>query len=96
MALGILDTFGLAGSLIFAIPLGVFGIDALLRGRTFLGAFCVVVAAAMVALPHYLTTPTDVVEGAAQRAAGKAVKSPEEPNGGGAEDGDEGGNGDRE
>jgi hypothetical protein len=89
MALGILDTFGLAGSLIFALPLGIFGIDALLRGETFLGAFCVVVAVAMVALPHYLTTPTDVVGGATQRVAGKAVKSPEE---GREEDG--GGNGD--
>ncbi|MFC6725671.1 hypothetical protein ACFQE1_15105, partial [Halobium palmae] len=70
MGLGILDTVALAGSLVFAIPLGIYGVDALLGGRTALGAFCLVVAAAMVALPHYLKTPSDLVTGAAKRATG--------------------------
>lgn len=78
MGLGIIDTFGLAGSLIFAIPLGIYGVDALLGGRTLVGGFCLLVAVAMVALPHYLTTPTDLVGGAAKRVTGKAVKTPDE------------------
>ncbi|MFC4358204.1 hypothetical protein ACFO0N_09615 [Halobium salinum] len=82
MGLGIIDTLGVAGSLVFAIPLGIYGIDALLSGRTFLGGFCLAVAVAMVALPHYLTTPTDLVGGAAKRVTGKAVKAPEEDGGG--------------
>ena len=78
MSLGIADTVQLAATLIFAIPLGVLGGQYLLGGQTFLGGVLVVVAVLMVVLPHALTTPTDVPSKVAEKAVGKAVKTPED------------------
>jgi hypothetical protein len=78
MSLGITDSIQLAASLVFAIPLGIFGIDTLLRGDTFLGGVAVVVAVLMVVLPRMLTTPTDIPAAAAEKAVGKAVKMPDD------------------
>jgi len=77
MRLGILETVGLAASLIFAIPVGVFGIETLLSGQRALGAGLVVVAVLMVVLPRRLTTPTDLPGAVAERVIGTAVKEPE-------------------
>ncbi|MFB6101836.1 MAG: hypothetical protein ABEJ73_04655 [Haloplanus sp.] len=74
MRLGILETFGLAASLVFAIPLGLFGVESLLAGRTTLGSGLVVVAVLMVVLPYRLTTPTDVPAAVAERVVGRAVR----------------------
>lgn len=60
MKLGIVQTIELAASLIFAAPLGMFGISRLLDGDVVLGTGLVIVAALMVLLPQYLTTPGDV------------------------------------
>lgn len=78
MSLGITESITLAASLVFAIPLGVFGVTTLLDGNTFLGAVIVVVAVLMVALPRKLTTPADIPATIAERAVGKAVKMPDE------------------
>ncbi|WP_372910406.1 hypothetical protein [Salinigranum sp.] len=78
MSLGITDSIQLAASLVFAIPLGIFGIDTLLRGDTFLGGVAVVVAVLMVVLPRMLTTPADIPAAAAEKAVGKAVKMPDD------------------
>lgn len=75
--LGILDMIGLAGSLVFALPVGVFGLNRLLDGQTILGGGLVVVAVAMVLLPQKLTTPMDVPADIAEAAVGKTVKTPE-------------------
>lgn len=72
MALGIRQTLALAGSLIFAIPLGLYGIEEILAGAPVAGVLYIVVAALMVWLPQYLTTPGDlpgkVADGAIDRA----------------------------
>lgn len=76
--MGILNMIGLTGSLVFAIPVGVFGLNQLLAGEILLGGGLVVVAVAMVLLPQKLTTPTDIPEELAGTAIGKAIKTPDE------------------
>jgi hypothetical protein len=78
MSMGITETVQLAASLIFAIPLGVFGVDTLLAGDTVLGGVLVVVAVLMVWLPRRLTTPADVPAAVAEKAVGTAVKTPDD------------------
>ncbi|WP_338739919.1 DUF7533 family protein [Haloplanus salilacus] len=77
MRLGIIETVGLAASLIFAIPLGLFGIESLLSGRPALGGGLVVVAVLMVVLPRRLTTPADLPGAVVERVVGSAVKEPD-------------------
>lgn len=77
MRLGILETVGLAASLIFAIPVGFYGIESFLSGNRALGAGLVVVAVLMVVLPRRLTTPADLPGAVAERVIGKAVKDPD-------------------
>jgi hypothetical protein len=77
MRLGILETVGLAASLVFAIPVGLYGIEAFLSGNRALGAGLVVVAALMVVLPRRLTTPADLPGAVLERVVGTAVKEPE-------------------
>lgn len=79
--MGIMDMIGLAGSLVFAIPVGVFGLNQLLAGETVLGGGLVVVAVSMVLLPQKLTTPTDVPGDLAETAVEKTVKTPDEGEG---------------
>lgn len=76
--LGILDMIGLTASLVFALPVGVFGLNRLLDGQAMLGGGLVVVAVAMVLLPQKLTTPMDLPADLAGAAVGKVVKPPEE------------------
>jgi hypothetical protein len=78
MAMGITESITLAASLVFAIPVGVFGLTTLLDGDAFLGGVLVVVAVLMVVLPRRLTTPADVPTKLAEKAVGKAVKVPDE------------------
>lgn len=78
MRLGILDTVGLAASLIFALPVGVYGAERLLGGDAFLGGVLVAVAALMVLLPRRLTTPGDLPAAAAEKVVGAAVADREE------------------
>jgi len=74
MALGIRQTLALAGSLIFAIPLGIYGVEEIIGGTPVAGVLYLAVAALMVWLPQYLTTPDDlpgkVADGALDRALG--------------------------
>ncbi|WP_117593006.1 DUF7533 family protein [Haloprofundus halophilus] len=77
MALGILDTIGLAATLVFAIPVAIYGIEQLASGETLFGVALLAVAAAMVLVPRYVTTPDDIPGKAAEKAVGSAVKNPE-------------------
>jgi len=61
MRLGIIDMIGLAATLIFALPVANFGVTKLLGGETTMGIALVVVAVAMVAIPHYFTDPRTVL-----------------------------------
>ncbi|PSQ49788.1 hypothetical protein BRD15_02895 [Halobacteriales archaeon SW_6_65_15] len=75
---GIMGTISLAATLVFALPVGLLGLQFLLDGRVMLGGGFVAVAVLMVALQEYLTTPTDVPTSVAERAIGKVAKSPDE------------------
>lgn len=78
MRLGLLETVGVAGSLVFAIPLGIYAIERLLGGETAVGGAFLLVAVLMVLLPKYLTTPGDLPGMAAERAVEGAVADSEE------------------
>ena len=78
MGLGIIRMVGLAATLVFAIPAGLLGVQLFLGGQTFLGAGLVAVAALMILVPRYVTTPDDVPAMLAEKAVGKAVDTPEE------------------
>ena len=75
---GIIGTIKLAGTLVFALPIGLLGLQFLWNGRTALGGGFVAVAVLMVVLQEYLTTPTDVPTSVAEKAVGKVAKSPDE------------------
>lgn len=60
MKLGIVQLIELAASLVFAAPLGLFGVSRLLGGDALLGSGLVTVAVLMVVVPQYLTTPGDM------------------------------------
>ena len=60
MARGILETIGLAATLVLAIPIALFGAEHLLRGELVAGAAYVGIAVGLVLVEQYLTTPTDV------------------------------------
>lgn len=79
MRLGILETVSLAGSLVFAIPAALLGLEFLVFGeRPLLGGLFVVVAALMVVIPRYVVGPGDVVETAAGEAVGRVVETDDE------------------
>lgn len=78
MRLGILEMVGLALTLVFAVPVAIFGGQLLLSGETFLGIVLLVVALLMVVLPRRLTTPEDVPGMVVERVVGRAVEPPDE------------------
>ena len=78
MRLGLLETVGVAGSLVFAIPLGIYAVERLLDGDLLVGGGFLTVAALMVLLPKYLTTPGDLPGMAAERAVEGVVEDPED------------------
>ncbi|MFC6736271.1 DUF7533 family protein [Halolamina salina] len=78
MRLGLLETVGVAGSLVFAIPLGIYAAERLLGGDLVVGGAFLGVAMLMVLLPKYLTTPGDLPGMAAERAVEGVVSDPTE------------------
>lgn len=81
MRLGIFDMLGLAASLIFAIPVGVFGVRTALDGQLLLGGLLIVIAVGMVVLPQYLTTPADLPGTVLERVAGTVAVEPDDASG---------------
>jgi len=75
MARGILETIGLAATLVLAIPIALFGAEHLVRGELVAGAAYVAIAVGLVVVEQYLTTPTDVPGMVAEKTVGKAVKT---------------------
>jgi len=78
MRLGLLGTIQLAATVVFAAPVGIFGLTRLTEGDTLLGGGLLAVAIAMVALPHYLTTPGEIPVKIIERIVGRAVVTPED------------------
>ena len=58
--LGLLDLLALGATLLFALPIGVFGVQLLLDGRTVVGLVGVAIAVGLVLVEQYLWTPGDV------------------------------------
>lgn len=75
---GIMGTIQLAATLVFALPVGLLGIQFLLDGRMLVGVGFVAVAALMVGLEEYLTTPGDVPTSLAEKTVRKVVKTPDD------------------
>lgn len=78
MRLGLLGTVQLAATVVFAAPVGVFGLSRLAAGDIPLGAGLVAVAVAMVALPQYLTTPGEIPARIVERLVGRAIVAPDD------------------
>ena len=75
MARGILETIGLAATLVLAIPIALFGAEQLVRGELAAGVLYVGVAVGLVLIEQYLTTPTDVPGKVAEKTVGKVAKT---------------------
>jgi len=75
---GIMGTIQLAATLVFALPVGLLGLQFLLDGRLLSGTGFVAVAVLMVTLEEYLTTPKDVPGAVAEKAVGKVTKTPDD------------------
>lgn len=78
MARSIMGTIGLAATLAFAIPIALFGLDLLLRGDTLTGGAFLGIAALMILVEEYLTTPMDIPGKVAEKTLGSVVREPEE------------------
>lgn len=77
MARGVLELIGLAATVALAVPIGLFGLEALASGRP-IGAAFVALAVALVALEEYVVRPSDLPGEAAGRVVGAVVKEPED------------------
>ena len=91
MARGVLETIGLALTLVFALPVALLGLQFLvLDNRPLLGAGFLAIALLMIAVEQYVTTPTDLPGMVLGETVGKVVTMP------GEEEADEGSGDDRE
>lgn len=75
--MGIIGTVQRAVTVAFAVPVGLLGVDYLLRGRPS-GAVFLALAIAMVVVEEYVTSPIDIPGKAAERVTGAIVKDPDE------------------
>lgn len=76
MRLGLLATIQLAATVVFAAPVGIFGLTRLTEGDLILGGGLIAVAIAMIALPQYLTTPGEIPMKLVEGVVGRAVVTP--------------------
>ncbi|WP_339102313.1 hypothetical protein [Haloterrigena salinisoli] len=74
---GIIDTIKLAGTLVFALPAAMAGVQFLIDGKTLVGAVLVSLAVLLVVVQHRMTTPSDLPELAVKRVVGSVVSEPE-------------------
>ena len=71
--LGVIDLLSLGATLLFAIPIGAFGLQLLVEGRVAVGVAGVLVAVGLVVVERVLWTPEDVVGDVLQRFVGTVV-----------------------
>jgi hypothetical protein len=72
--MGILGTLRFAVTFAFALPVALMGASFVVDGRIAMGVGFLAVAALMVGLQQYLTTPGDLPGAAAEKVVGKVVK----------------------
>jgi len=75
MVRGILETIGLAGTVLFAAPVALLGAEFLVGGQTLEGLAFLGIAALMIAVPRYVRSPTDVASDTVEDVAGTVVKT---------------------
>ncbi len=73
---GILDFVGFAATVALAAPVALFGVLKIGQGNLALGAVFLAIAAGMVAVEEWLTTPSDLPVMVAQRVTGRVVEDP--------------------
>jgi len=79
MTTGIVDTFQQMGAIFIAVMLTLPGLDfLLLQGEPVTGASLLGLAAIVVLVSKYVSTPGDAAGGVAQRVVGWIVKPPED------------------
>jgi hypothetical protein len=78
MARGILDLVGLAATLVFAIPVGLLGLQFLADGQVLWGGALLGIAALMVVVEEYVVTLGDLPSLLAEETLGRAAKPPDE------------------
>jgi hypothetical protein len=74
---GILDTIGLAATLVFALPVGLAGVAFVERGNLAIGLGLISVGIAMVLFEEYLTTPGDIPGLVVSSVTSKLVGDPD-------------------
>lgn len=77
MGKGIVGLVQLGIVLAFAVPVGLLGLEKLLAGDALVGGAFLGIAALMVAVEEYLTTPGDLPGKLAARTLGKVPKEPD-------------------
>lgn len=80
---------GIAGTLIFALPVGIFGVEQLATGQFGLGSSLIGIAALMIILPRYLITPKQIPVAMSKRLIGIVGTSTEEQSADGTDTVDE-------
>ena len=78
MSRGLIDLFGFASSVVFAIPVAFFGLLNVTQGNLLVGAGFLAFAAVMVVGMEIYTSPTDLLGSVASRAVGKVVTTPDD------------------
>ncbi len=76
--MGIIGTLQLAVVVAFALPVALMGATFLVDGRPAAGVAFLAVAALMIGLQQYLTTPTDLPSSAVEKVTGTVVKREDE------------------
>ncbi|MFW6265851.1 MAG: DUF7533 family protein [Halanaeroarchaeum sp.] len=76
--LGIVDLLTLATTLAFALPIGVYGLQLLIDGRTLFGLVGVAVAVGLVVVERVLWTPDDVPVRLGRRLVRRVVGTPDD------------------
>ena len=78
MSTGIVDILGSAVTFVLAAPLALAGLELLLGGNHLVGGGLLTVAAAMVLVEHYITTPGDLPGLVARKLVGFVARPPDE------------------
>jgi len=74
----ILELLGSAATLVFALPLVLAGVELLVRGNLPVGVGLLGIAAVMLVVDHYVTSPGDLPAMAASKLVETVVGPPEE------------------
>ncbi len=78
MSRGVIEFLQFAGSVVFSIPVGFFGVLRLIDGDALVGVGFLLLSVAMVLGREHITSPQDLPAAALQRVAGVVAKDPDD------------------